>query len=196
LADDRVVVDHETDGVYTDQLLKLRLVVARVGEMDVARWWNTQGQLGSLGTSVLRRGFPRTHYFAQARSVFAVAAHRCREVYYPPRSVTLWDLPPELEDELDIRWEHWLDNASEWTAFFEELKDVSSDLVIELSKRELITDDHLDRFRRLRRSADFRAVEIPGEYVGSVDDLAMLALAFARSETGQLAVPYQSWSPA
>ena len=51
-----------------DRLLKLRLVVARVGEMDLAKWWNTRGQLGRLGSAAVRRGFPRTHYFAQARS--------------------------------------------------------------------------------------------------------------------------------
>src|SRR5688500_19898895 len=62
-----------------DRLLKLRLVVARFGEMDLAKWWNTKGQLGRLGTAALRRGFPRTHYFAQARSVFAVAGHRRSE---------------------------------------------------------------------------------------------------------------------
>ena len=26
-----------------DRLLRLRLVVARSGEMDLARWWNTKG---------------------------------------------------------------------------------------------------------------------------------------------------------
>ena len=26
-----------------DRLLKLRLIVARVGEMDLAKWWNTRG---------------------------------------------------------------------------------------------------------------------------------------------------------
>ena len=26
-----------------EHLLKVRLVVARVGEMDLARWWNTNG---------------------------------------------------------------------------------------------------------------------------------------------------------
>jgi hypothetical protein len=51
--------------------------VARMGEMDRAQWWNTKGQLGPLGAMALSRGLPRTHYFAQARSVFAVAAHRC-----------------------------------------------------------------------------------------------------------------------
>src|SRR5690606_20374817 len=47
-----------------DHLLKLRLIVARFGEMDLAKWWNTRGQLGRLGTAALRRGFPRTHRFA------------------------------------------------------------------------------------------------------------------------------------
>jgi hypothetical protein len=75
-----------------DRLLKLRLVVARVGEMDLAKWWNTRGQLSRLGTAAVRRGFPRTHYFAQARSVFAVAAFRCHEVFDPPHSVTLWHI--------------------------------------------------------------------------------------------------------
>ena len=80
-----------------DRLLKLRLVVARFGEMDLAKWWNTRGQLGRLGTAAIRRGFPRTHYFAQARSVFAVAAHRCREIFDPPDSVTLWRLPETID---------------------------------------------------------------------------------------------------
>jgi hypothetical protein len=46
------------------RLFKLRLVVARHGEMDAARWWNTQGVLGPRGLSVLKRGFPKTHCFA------------------------------------------------------------------------------------------------------------------------------------
>src|SRR5277367_4067681 len=80
-----------------DRLLKLRLIVARFGEMDLAKWWNTRGQLGQLGAAAVRRGFPRTHYFAQARSVFAVASSRCREVFDPPKSVTLWQLPETVE---------------------------------------------------------------------------------------------------
>lgn len=80
-----------------------RLVVARFGEMDLAKWWNTRGQLGRLGAAALRRGFPRTHRFAQARSVFAVAAHRCTEVFEPPGCVTLWRLPEAVR--LDQRRE-------------------------------------------------------------------------------------------
>ena len=104
-----------------DRLLKLRLVVGRFGEMDIARWWNTNGQLGRLGTSALRRGFPRTHYFAQARTVFAAAAQRCSEVFDPPGCVTLWRLPEAIEEEFDARWEHWLDSATQWSPFFEQL---------------------------------------------------------------------------
>jgi len=70
-----------TPTLNLDRLLELRLVVARFGEMDLAKWWNTKGQLGRLGALALRRGFPRTHRFAQARAVFTVAAFRCAEVF-------------------------------------------------------------------------------------------------------------------
>ncbi len=59
------------DALNFDRLLKLRLVVARVGEMDLAKWWNTNGLLGRKGRILLSRGFPRTHSFAQARAVFS-----------------------------------------------------------------------------------------------------------------------------
>src|SRR6266478_5996367 len=108
-----------------DRLLKLRLVVARFGEMDIAKWWNTKSQLGRFGTAALRRGFPRTHYFAQARSVFAVAANRCKEVFDPPGSVTLWHLDVETEDAFDARWEYWLDHAAEWQSFFQQVESIS-----------------------------------------------------------------------
>ncbi len=84
------------DAIDLDRLLKLRLVVARFGEMDLAKWWNTKGELGRLGAAALRCGFPRTHHFAQARSVFAVAAHRCAEVFEPSGCVTLWRLDGKL----------------------------------------------------------------------------------------------------
>src|SRR3954454_7199826 len=92
-------------------LLKIRTVVARIGEMDLARWWNSTGQLGPQGASVLRRGLPRTHHFAQARSVFAVAAARCAQIFDPPGSVTLWRLTDPLEERLETLWEGWLDDA-------------------------------------------------------------------------------------
>jgi len=174
-----------------ERLLKLRLAVARFGEMDGARWWNTNGQLGKLGTLALRRGFPRTHRFAQARAVFAVAGHRCREVFEPPQCVTLWDLPASVEEEFDGMWEHWLEQAEEWKPFFEALeKPAGADLGAVLRGLGLVTDGDLEALARLRRSADGRAVQLPGVFTGTDADLTLLALGFARGEPGALAVPY------
>jgi hypothetical protein len=178
-------------------MLKLRLVVARFGEMDLSRWWNTKGQLGKLGAAALRRGFPRTHYFAQARSVFAVAAHRCTEVFEAPGCVTLWRLPEAAEEQFDARWEQWLDNASEWAPFFEKLEMLqASDLVSALSAFELVTDRDAGAYSKLRRSAEGRAVPLPGVFSGTGADVALLALGFARGEPGALAVPYMRTSDA
>jgi hypothetical protein len=174
-----------------EHLLKLRLAVARFGEMDLARWWNTKGQLGKFGASALRRGFPRTHRFAQARSVFAVAAHRCTEVFEPPGCVTLWRLPEATEEEFDARWEHWLDNANDWTAFFEKIEAVQGeDLATVLRGLELVSDRDLDAYGKLRRSAEGRAVPLSGVFSGTDNEVSLLALGFARGEPGALAVPY------
>ena len=180
-------------GVAIDfkRLLKLRLVVARVGEMDLAKWWNTRGQLGRLGSAALRRGFPRTHYFAQARSVFAVAGFRCREVFDPPQSVTLWHLPEAVEEEFEAHWERWLDQADEWKPFFLELEGLKeTDLKAALNSCDLITNEDSERFSRLRRSAEGRAVPLPAPFAPTNQDITALALGFARGEPGTLAVPY------
>lgn len=173
-----------------DRLLKLRLVVARFGEMDIARWWNTR-QLGPWGAAALRRGFPRTHHFAQARSVFAVAAHRCAEVFDPPECVTLWRLPEVIEEEFDVHWEDWLDNAAEWAPFFQQLEGLQgTDLLATLRAFEIASERDVTTFSRLRRSAEGRAVPLPGVFSGTTGDVALLALGFARGEAGALAVPY------
>jgi hypothetical protein len=180
-----------TRSIDLDRLLKLRLVVGRFGEMDLVRWWNTRGQLGQLGAAALRRGFPRTHHFAQARSVFAVAAHRCSEVFEPPGCVTLWRLPEATEEEFDARWEQWLDRAEEWAPFFQEVEILkATDLVSALRAFELVSDHDVDAYAKLRRSAEGRAVPLSGIFAGTDDDVSLLALAFARGEPGALAVPY------
>lgn len=177
--------------INLDRLLKLRLLVARFGEMDLAKWWNTKGQLGRLGTTALRRGFPRTHRFAQARSVFAVAAHRCSEVFEPPGCVTLWRLPEAIEEEFDARWEHWLDNASEWTPFFDKVETLQGDdLTSILRGFEVVSKRDFESYTKLRRSAEGRAVPLPGVFSGTDADVALLALGFARGQPGALAVPY------
>lgn len=174
-----------------DRLLKLRLVVARFGEMDVAKWWNTKGQLGRLGAAALCRGFPRTHHFAQARSVFAVAAHRCAEVFEPPGCVTLWHLPEAVEEEFDTNWERWIDHAADWQAFFHKLEGLQgTDLVAALRGFEVISDADVEGLTRLRRSAEARAVPLPAVFCPTDADVTLLALGFARAEVGALAVPY------
>ena len=138
-----------------DRLLKFRLVVARFGEMDIAKWWNTRGQLGRLGTLALRRGLPRTHYFAQARSIFAVAGNRCREVFAPPSGVTLWHLPEEIEEEFESHWEQWLDSADQWVPFFQKLEVIQqSDLKEALQSLVIRTEAEHVVFSRLRRTAE------------------------------------------
>jgi hypothetical protein len=174
-----------------DRLLKLRLVVARFGETDVAQWWNTKGQLGPLGAAAVRRGLPRTHYFAQARSVFAVAGHRCDEVFNPPGCVTLWRLPEAIEEQFDARWERWLDNAGDWTDVFEALQaPKGTDLVAILRAFELVTDRATEELATLRRSAEGRAVPLPSLFSGTDDDVTLLATAFALGSPGKLSVPY------
>lgn len=174
-----------------DRLLKLRLIVARFGEMDLAKWWNTRGQLGRLGTAAVRRGFPRTHHFAQARSVCAVAAHRCREVFDPPESVTLWRLTETIEEEFETKWEHWLDRATEWQPFFQGLESLQeNDLKIAFQTFDAVTNRELEMSLGLRRSAEGRAVPISEPFSGTDQDIALLALGFARGEPGSLAVPY------
>src|SRR5437588_11409585 len=103
------------------RLFKLRLVVARHGEMDVARWWNTQGVLGRRGAVVLKRGFPSTHYFAQARIVFSVARSRCHELFDPPGCMTLWNVPADVAHPREEQWQKWPHERNKWDLFFEGL---------------------------------------------------------------------------
>ncbi|MGA2849501.1 MAG: BrxE family protein [Terracidiphilus sp.] len=157
-----------------DKVLKARLIVARFGEMDLAKWWNTRGQL-----------------FAQARSVCAVAAHRCREIFDPPDSVTLWRLPENIEEEFEAKWENWLDQANEWRPFFHRLEHLQgNDLKSVLHDFEVVTEQEMKMFSQLRRSAEGRAVPLPEAFSGTDQDVALLALGFARGEIGALAVPY------
>jgi hypothetical protein len=169
-----------------EKLLQLRTVVARFGELDVARWWNSNGQLGRLGAVVLRRGFLRTYRFAQARSVFAIAAQKCDELFNPPGCVTLWKLPDAIEEEFDTRWERWLDQASDWNSFFDQVETLGSANLVEVLRAfELVSEADLEAYGRLRRSAQARAVPLPAVFGGTDADIALLALGFARIRRGR-----------
>src|SRR5258706_12309643 len=172
-------------------LLKLRATVARVGEMDLARWWNSTGQLGPQGASVLRRGFPRTHHFAQARSVFMVAAARCAQIFDPPGSVTLWRLTDPIEERLETVWEGWLDDAKSWRPFFECIAGIkAADLSASLIDLDLVTTDEVAATRSLKQSSHGRSMQMPGFFDGSRKSVVLLALSFGYGSPGNLVVPY------
>lgn len=173
------------------RLLQLRLVVARYGEMDLMGWWNTNGALGAMGKVVYSRGFPRTAPFAAARAVFAVARARTRELWNPAGCATLWSLPMEVEDAFEDHWQGWTDEQMRWEPFFAALTTLrGADLVEDLRALGVIDVATEREARDLRRSAETRAVLLPG--VRAVDDatLGLLAAGFARGEKSQLAVPY------
>jgi len=174
-----------------DRLLKLRLVVARYGEMDGARWWNTKGLLGRNGALLMSRGFAKTHHFAQAKVVFTVAAARSKQVFDPPLSMTLWNLPAELEDQFDARWHHWLDEREQWAAFFKDLQELPDGSLLEqLQLLDLVDDSTAEQTQGLRRSAEGRAVPIPGTHSPDDQVLTLLAAAFTKGEAGSPAIPY------
>ena len=106
--------------------------------------------------------------------------------------MTLWRLTDELEEAFDARWEYWLDNANDWTAFFEQLESLAGiDLTEVLLSFQLVASRDLETFGKLRRSADGRAVQVPTVFSGTDSDSALLALGFARGDVSALAVPYQ-----
>jgi hypothetical protein len=173
------------------RLLRLRLIVARHGEMDAAGWWNIKGILGRHGSLALQRGCPSTHYFAQARIAFAVARSRCHELFDPPGCMTLWNLPAEIEDQFEEHWQDWLDQGERWSPFFETLAVAGRrDLLAELADLGLIDQSHLDAVNKLRRSAQGRSVPLTGTYKPNDEVITLLAAGFARGEQGNPAIPY------
>jgi hypothetical protein len=171
-------------------LFRLRLAIARFGEMDAARWWNSK-TLGKLGPLAFRRGFPRSHYFAQARAAFAIATQRCKETFDPPSCMTLWHLPAEIEIDFESQWPLWVRDFDAWKPFFAQIENVSHhDLLQWMLELQLVEEKDLEFPRSLKRAADNRAVPINGVYTPSKEIFNTLALGFFRSEPGQLAVPY------
>lgn len=173
-----------------ERLFKLRLAVARHGEMDCARWWNTQGVLGRRGGIVLQRGFPSTHRFAQARIVFEVAKSRCRELFDPPSCMTLWSLPAQIEEQFEEHWQDWIDNTEKWRSTFALVEAASDDLLNTMKKLEVLTEVQADTVIKLRRAAENRAVPISGSHLPNDDIITLLAAGFSKGEPGAPAIPY------
>lgn len=174
-----------------DTLLRLRLVIARLGEMDGAGWWNTRGVLSANGAFVFRRTFPQTHAFAQARVAFAVARSRCQEVFAPPNCATLWHLPAEIEDQFEDRWQDWLDQAETWQPFFDNLTAIKDgEVIAALQQFDLIGAAEVTAVQRLTISTEGRSVLLPPS--PAVDDggVRLLAAAFSLAKPGKLVIPY------
>jgi len=172
-------------------LMKLRLVVARYGEMDGAGWWNTRGILSRIGKTGLSRGFPTTHYFAQSRVAFAVATARCREVFSPPGCFTLWNLPPDIEEIVESQWQGWCRSASEWEPFFAQISGTNSDdLFDRLVGLQLVDSSVRTKVGSLQISAQGKAVKLSAVGHPDTDSIRLLAASFAKGAKGQLAVPY------
>lgn len=174
-----------------DHLLRLRLAVARYGEMDIAGWWNTRGILGRHGQMALSRGFPRTHHLVQARVAFETAAHRCREVFDADRAVTLWQLPATFEDQFQASWHDWLGQGDQWQPFISELDSLkeSEGLAPWLVEQGLIDADTQRAIASLRRSMQGKAVRLASQVL---DDqlIALLAAGFSLGEKGKPAIPH------
>lgn len=162
--------------------------------MDNAGWWNTKGLLGSSGSFVLRRGFPITHTFAQARIVFAVATERCQEVFAAPDCVTLWQLPANIEEQFEERWQGWLDQTEDWQPFFGQVAALRGhDVLGTLSALGLIADQDMLAITQLPGSAHDPSLRLdPGSGGRDLEDdlVTLLAAAFAKSAPGKLTVPF------
>jgi hypothetical protein len=174
-----------------DRLLKLRLVVARYGEMDGASWLNTKGVLSRKGKTLLSRGFPKTHRFTRARLVLEVARSRSLERFPAvPNCATLWNLPAELEDAFDEKWSAWLEDHAQWADFIDNLDVLEGDLLAALRERDLLTPEQEAEVRKLRRSAEDRTVPLSGIRKINDETVSLLAAGFSRGEAGKPAVPY------
>lgn len=177
--------------VDLEWLLKLRVVIARCGEMDLARWWNSNKQLGSAGSSVLKRGFPRTHHFAQARSVIAIAEHRCTQLFSPADAITLWRLSDVIEEQLISHWDGWIDRAGAWDGFFVSVGRLAiSDPVNALNTLALVTPDEVRTSKKLKRAADSCGLQVGKSFSGARHEIALLALGFALGTANDPVVPF------
>lgn len=179
------------DDTDLDRILRLRLVVARFGEMDLARWWDTKGMLAKTGRVAVSRGLPKTHRFAQARAVFEIARARCREVYNPLEGVTLWDLPAEIESAFESRWQEWTESQLRWQSVFDSLEAIAGDdLLTALTSIAQLPPATLDVAKRMKRAADQKAIPLGEVFIITLDLITRLAAGFSKCEPGRVAVPY------
>jgi hypothetical protein len=179
-----------------EHLFRLRLVVARHGEMDRARWWNAKGVLGMRGKTVLGRGFPRTALFAQARVAFAVARARCDEAFDAGDDLTLFGLPTATEDQFDAALRDWLDDPEPWRDFLREAdQPEDADLIDLLCGLGLIAEELVRTTKRLHTNGGNLGICLGNSAEIDHDALSRLGAAFSLGKPGYLMVPYMRLVP-
>ena len=114
----------------------------------------------------MRRGFRRTHYFAEPaspgvrrRSPSVSEVITCRALSHSGTFL------PETEDEIELRWEEWLDHAATWAGFFQLLAVVFPAKLVQ--SRHAPSSSPAKTSQRIRKScrgAEQRAVPVPGEF--------------------------------
>lgn len=177
--------------IDVNQLLEARLWVARLGESDVKRWWRTDGILGKDGAFVGPRVLPKTHGTGRARIAFAVAGHACDERHPDPKAQHLFRLDPETEDRLDAHLVECLDKFDFWSAILERLESLEQDADIKtiLKVAGVVMDEDLAYVQELALGPDARSLPlVTGET--PEETVRRLAAGFARSQAGELAVPF------
>ena len=176
--------------IRPEKLFKLRTAVARHGEQDVANWWPTQGLLGPQGATLYARSFPRTHQFARARVVTEAAKARVRELYPVKDALTLWTLPTELEEQVELARQEWLRDVGAWDPFFKVLEEhTETDLLDLVQELGLVRDSVVEAVRGLHPPTNGPALQLPGDGV-TAETIELLAAAHAPGGKGTPVVPH------
>jgi hypothetical protein len=85
----------------------------------------------------------------------------------------------------------WLDQPDHWKPVFQGLAVLRDpDLLKAMLRFELLTQAQLGAVDALHRSAEGRAVPIPGVHEPSDEMITILAAGFARGEVSAPAIPY------
>ena len=128
------------------------------------------------------------------RSVFAVTAQRCSEVFDPPASVTLWHLPEALQDEFEFQWEFWLDDAPSWEPFFLDIEAIGRGSLLDaLRKFQMLPDEVFEALSRIKRPSEGRAVQSAQIFEPDHFHLALWALRASATNTRFTAHPARYW---
>lgn len=174
-----------------DTLLWARLWVARLGELDVLRWWRSDGLLGPDGGFVGPRLLPRTHGAARARIAFAVARHAC-DVRYPNAAAWhLFRLGPEIEDAFDALLAERCGDSEWWHDVLARLEPVGpeAEAAATLIDAQVVTEEDVRAIRGARAGPEERSLKVePGASLEVM--VRRLAAGFTRSAPGALMVPW------